>query len=459
MLRRFLLIAGLTLPALLNAADAPAVDPLARDIYRELIGINSTRPHGGTKVAQAIQARLRAAGFTDAEMTLLGPTPENQNLVVRLKGRGEQRPILFIGHLDVVEALKSDWSTDPFELTEKDGFFYGRGTMDMKDGDTALVVSLVRLKQSGYVPRGDIIVAFTDEEEGGDHNGAIWLAQNHRDLVDAQYGINPDGGSGTYKHGKPATLDFQTSEKTYIGIDIEVKNVGGHGSIPEKDNAIYRLTAALQRLGAYQFPLTPNETTRAFFARSASQETGQMKADMLAVAETADPAALERIAASSTYYNALLRTTCVATQLQAGHAENALPQTARATLNARLLPGHDLEVFKKELQSVLGDDQVKITRFQAFPAGPLSPLDQKLFGRIEALANQRWPGVTVVPLMSTGATDSVHFRNIGIPMYGVSGSFFEFGENRAHGKDERLGVAEFYAAVDFLHDLMRTLTH
>ncbi len=458
---RFALLALLA-PALLLAEHTAPVRPshqvLARDIYRELIELNTTGTHGATAAALALQARLKAAGFTDSEMILAGPTPEAQCLIVRLHGRGEQKPILFIGHIDVVEALPADWTTDPFKLVEKDGYFYGRGTMDMKDGDTAMAVSLIRLKQAGYVPRGDIIVAFTDHEEDGGANGAIWLAQQHRDWIDAGYGINPDGGSGTLKDGRPTVLEFQTAEKTYVGIDLEVTNAGGHGSVPTKDNAIYRLAAGLGRLAAYDFPLNLNETTRAFFARNSAYETGQTKTDMLAVAETGDPAAAARLAAASPFYNAMMRTTCVATQLAAGHAENALPQTARATLNARILPNETPDSVRATLQRVLADDQIKITRFQAFPAGALSPIEPKLFAKVEQLAIARWPGVTVVPFMGTGATDSVHFRNIGIPMYGLSGAFINEGEHRAHGRDERLGVKEFYDSVDFMYDLMRKLT-
>lgn len=441
-----------------SAPPRPPHQVLARDIYRELIELNTTGRNGATAAAVALQARLKAAGFTDSEMILAGPAPAAQCLIVRLQGRGEQKPILFIGHLDVVEALPADWTTDPFKLVEQDGYFYGRGTMDMKDGVTAMVVSLVRLKQSGYVPRGDIIVALTDHEEDGGDNGAIWLAQQHRDWIDAAYGINPDGGSGALKNGRPTVLEFQTAEKTYVGIDLEVTNAGGHGSVPTKDNAIYRLSAGLQRLAAYDFPLNLNETTRTYFARSAAQESGPTKADMLAVAETGDPAAAARLAAANPFYNALMRTTCVATMLSAGHAENALPQTARATLNARVLPTENPAEVRATLERVLADPQVRITRFQAYPGGPLSPIEPKLFAKVEQLAAARWPGVTVVPFMGTGATDSVHFRNIGIPMYGLSGAFLNFNEHRAHGRDERLGVQEFYDSVDFMYDLMRKLT-
>jgi acetylornithine deacetylase/succinyl-diaminopimelate desuccinylase-like protein len=459
MLRLFifvLLLAAVALRA--ETPAAPAHHALALDIFRELIETNTTVTRGSTAATLALKQRLLAAGFKDDELIVAGVTPQNLNLIVRLRGRGAQRSILFIGHLDVVDALRSDWTTDPFKLVEQDGYYYGRGTVDMKESVTAMVVSLIRMKQAGYVPAGDIIVALTDHEEGGPANGAVWLAREHRDWIDAAYGINPDGGRGTYRQGRPTTLEFQTAEKTYVGIDIEATSPGGHSSVPPKENAIYRLNAALERLAAHQFPLNLNPTTRAYFARSAEHETGRPRADMLAIAETGDLAAAERLATAWPVYNALLRTTCVATMLSAGHAENALPQTARATLNARILPNETVEEFRAGLERVLGDESVRITRFDVFPSGPLSPLDSKLFDKVETLATRYWPGVTVVPYMSTGATDSGHFRSLGIPMYGVSGTFVDFGERRAHGKDERVGVKEFTVAVDFMYDLMRELT-
>ena len=442
-----------------NLPALPVRHVLAREIFRELIEINSTEKNGCTQAAVAMAARLKAAGFADADLTLAGPRPQNQNLVVRLRGSGAQRPVLFIGHLDVVEALRADWTTDPFTFVEQGGYFYGRGTTDMKDSDAALVVSLIRLKQAGYVPTRDIIVALTDHEESGEANGVEWLLKNRRDLVDAEFCINPDGGNGEIKHGKPVMLEFQTAEKTYLAFQVEATNRGGHSSLPVKDNAIYRLAAGLSRLAAYEFPVELNETTRTFFARSALRETGRTRADMLAMAQLPlDRAAADRLAASSAFYNALLRTTCVATLLSGGHAENALPQRARAVLNARMLPGGSPDAVWATLKTVLADDELKITRLDAVEGSPLSLLRPDVFGKVERLTTAMWPGVTVTPIMSTGATDGVHLRKAGIPVYGVSGSFIEIDDHRAHGKDERLGVKEFYAAVDFMHELMKTLT-
>jgi len=453
---------------LLSAAGAEVSPPaglspdqaLARSIYQELIETNTVGKNGAAPAARAMAARLKAGGFTDDEITLIGPSEKSQNLVVRLRGHGPHRPVLFIGHLDVVEALRPDWTTDPFQLVERDGYFYGRGTIDMKDSDTALVVGLIRLKRAGFVPDRDLIVALTDhEEDGGPENGVDWLLQHHRELVEAEYCINPDCGGGELKNGRSVILDFQTAEKTYLAYQLEVTNKGGHGSLPTKDNAIYRLAAGLGRLAAFDFPLELNETTQGYFERSAAQETGQVKADMLAVARPApDLVAAARLAAGSVYYNALLRTTCVATMLSAGHAENALPQTARAVLNARLLPDDSIESVTATLTKVLGDDQIKVTRRESSTMSPRSPLRADVFSVVEKITAKRWPGVVVTPTMSTGASDGVFVRRAGIPVYGVSGSFVEQDDNRAHGKDERLGVKQFYDAVDFMTDLMKELT-
>lgn len=444
------------------AGSPPALPPhhvLAREIFRELIAINTTVKNGCTPAAVAMRARLKAAGFADTDLILAGPRPEHQNLVARLKGTGAQRPVLFIGHLDVVEALRADWTTEPFTLVEQGGYFYGRGTTDMKDSDTALVTALIRLKQSGYVPQRDIIVALTEDEEGGDFDGVSWLVQNRRELIDAEFCINPDGGSGELKHGKPIVMEFQTAEKTYLAFQLEVTNKGGHGSLPSKDNAIYHLAAGLGRLAAYDWPIVLNETTRTFFARSALTETNeQTKADLLAVSRSlTDLAAAQRLAASSPFYNAMLRTTCVATMLSGGHAENALPQLARAVLNARVLPGESLDAVQATLQSVLADDQIKITRLDKSLGSPVSPLRPDVVEKVERLTARMWPGVIVTPTMSTGASDSIYLRQV-MPAYGVSGSFTDIDDIRAHGRDERIGVKEFYAAIDFMPELMKALT-
>ena len=455
----------ITFASVLLAVSALAAEPaltphqqLARDIFRELVEINTVLKNGSTKAAEAMATRLRAAGFPAADVKLLGPGI-HQNLVLRYRGKSRDRkPILFICHLDVVEALRDDWSFDPFVFLEKDGYFYGRGTTDVKNEDAALVAGLIRLRQEGFVPSRDIVVALTENEEIGVNNGVELLLRNHRDLIEAEFCLNPDGGGGEMKHGRHRLLELQTSEKTYLAYQFAVVNKGGHGSLPVKDNAIYHLAAGLHRLAAYDFPLHLNETTRQFFRRSAEFEPPEMKADILAMlASPPDEKAVARVAASSAYYNALMRTTAVATQLTGGHAQNALPQKAQAVVNVRMLPGESIEDVTATLRRVLADDQITITRLDQNRSAPLSPLRTDVVTLVEKVAAGLWPGVPVVPFMSTGATDGTFLRAAGIPVYGVSGMFGDVDDVRAHGKDERIGVKEFFEGVEFTYRLMKAV--
>ncbi|MCX6575453.1 MAG: M20/M25/M40 family metallo-hydrolase [Candidatus Aminicenantes bacterium] len=442
-----------------TAAPAPASHKLALDIFKELVEIRTTLDIGSTKASEAMAQRLRAAVFPESDIQVLGPRPNNKNLVVRYRGRGKLRPILFIGHLDVVQARREDWSFDPFTFLEKDGYFYGRGTTDMKNKDADLVANFIRLKQEGLIPNRDLILALTDGEEGGDANGIQWLLANHRDLIEAEFCLNPDGGGGDIKNGKPVVMEVQTSEKIYFSYQLEVKNKGGHSSLPVPENAIYRLAAGLTRLAKFEFPIKLNETTRMYFERRAIRETGQTKADMLAILKTPiDTAAAGRLAAESAYYNAMMRTTCVATMLSAGHAENALPQSARAIVNCRMLPDDTPENVLATLKRVLSDGEIIITRIDEPFLSPLSPLRKDLMDVLDGLAAAMWPGVIVTPTMSTGATDGRMLRRAGIPVYGVSGMFGDMDDVRAHGKDERQGVKEFYDGVDFTYRLIKALS-
>ena len=432
---------------------------LALDILQELIEINTTVNMGCTKAAEAMAARLKNAGFPEADINLAGPQSQHMNLVVRYHGKGKLSPLLFIGHLDVVEALPEDWSFDPFKFREIDGFYYGRGTTDMKNEDANLIANLIRLKKEGFVPDRDIIVTLTDEEESGDANGVQWLIRNRRDLIDAEYCINPDGGGGSIKDGKETVIGIQTSEKVYSDFTLEVHNKGGHSSLPEKDNAIYHLAEALTYLAAYNFPLDMNETTRMYFERSAQKETGQTRADMFAVAKTpVDSSAARRLAKASSHYNSLMRTTCVATIVNAGHANNALPQTAKANVNCRLLPDEKPENVLSTLKNIVNDPQIEITCSYAAVAGPLSPMRKDLLDKVDKITASMWPGVLVTPVMATGATDGKYLRAMGIPVYGVSGMFDNADDVRAHGRDERIGVKEFFNGVEFMYRLMKELT-
>jgi len=453
------------LAAVLSASPAAAQDAGshnvdARAILKELIEINTTNSSGSTtKAADAMAARLKGAGFSDSDVRVLGPNPRKGNLVARLRGRASGKPILLLAHLDVVEALTADWSADldPFVLTERDGYFYGRGTSDDKNHAAIWIANLIRYRREGFVPRRDIVVALTADEEGGDSNGVKWLLENHRDLIDAEYVLN-EGAGGELRDGRAVANSVQAAEKMYYSVALEVRNAGGHSSLPRKDNAIYRLAAGLTKLAAFEFPAELNEITRGFFAGMATLESGTTAADLTAAAQPApDPAAIARLAAGSPLYNSMMRSTCVATQLTGGHAENALPQLARAVVNCRLLPGSDVRAVEQTLKKVVADEGIVFTTLWEPVASPASPLRADLMAAVKRHTDELWPGAVVLPVMSTGATDGVYLRNAGIPTYGVEAVFSDPNDVRAHGRDERIGTKAFYDAREFLYRLVKTL--
>ena len=432
---------------------------LARDIFKELIEINTTSRYGSTKAAEAMAARLRSAGFPDSDIQVIGPDQQHKNMVLHYRGTEKLKPVVFICHLDVVEALREDWTDDPFTFLEKDGYFYGRGTTDVKNDDASLIANVIRLKKEGYMPNRDIIIALTADEEMGNANGVDWLITNHRDLIDADFCINPDGGGGDLKNGKPVNMAIQTSEKIYVSFRLEVKNKGGHSSLPVKDNAIYSLASGLTRLANYDFPVRLNGTTRSYFEKIAAGESGQVKSDIQAILLTPhDTAAARRLAASSAYYNAMMRTTCVATMLSAGHAENALPQTAQAIINCRMLPDDNPDNVMSAIKTVLADGQISVIRLNTSFSAPLSPLREDVTDPVNKISSSMWPGVNVTPIMSTGATDGRYLRRQEIPVYGVSGMFGDMDDVRAHGKDERIGVKEFYDGVEFMYRFIKAIS-
>jgi acetylornithine deacetylase/succinyl-diaminopimelate desuccinylase-like protein len=363
-----------------------------------------------------------------------------------------------MGHLDVVEAKPEDWSVDPFKLTEKDGFFYGRGAIDMKDGDAALVESLIRLKRERYVPERDLIFAFTaDEEAGGDSNGPAFLLKEHRDLVDAAMAVNLDGGGGDLKDGKRLYFEIGTSEKTYVTYTLETTSPGGHGSLPGPDNAIYHLADGLGRLETYRFPVMLTATTRASFMSLATLDAGAASADMRAIArDPPDLAAAERLS-GNVRLNAQLRTTCVATLISGGHAENALPQRARATIQCRMMPGDSAENVERQLVETLADPGIRVSMDAPPIVSPESPPTREVLERFATVAHSMWPGVPLVPTMATGFSDDRRTRNAGIPSYDVSGVWIDADENRAHGRDERVGVRAFDESVEFTYRLIRAM--
>ena len=433
----------------------------AKQIFKQLVEINTTQSVGNTtQGAEAMAAHFRSAGFPEADVRVLGPSPKKGNLVVRYRGTGAKRPMILLAHLDVVEARRDDWSVDPFVLTEKDGYFYGRGTADDKTMAAVFVANLIRLKSEGFVPARDIILMLTADEEGGPENGVKWLIAHHRPLIDAEFAIN-EGGGGVMRKGKYVTNEVQAAEKVYQDLRLEVRNNGGHSSLPVKDNAIYRLSAGLSRLAAFEFPPQLNEITRAYFTRAApAQLDAETRADMLAVAkEPMDAAAAARLSAQSPYFNSLLRTTCVATRLDGGHAPNALPQLATANVNCRVLPGVPVSVVVTELTKVLADPAIQVSLVdEATPSKP-AVLREDVMTATETIVKSMFPGVPVVPVMSTGATDGLFLRNAGIPTFGVDGLFDDIDDVRAHGRDERVGIKQFFEDLEFQYRLITTLSH
>jgi acetylornithine deacetylase/succinyl-diaminopimelate desuccinylase-like protein len=442
-------------------AQSTPGDQRARDIYKELVEINTTDTPAGsvTKAAEAMAARLRAAGFPDADIHVLGPAPNKFNLVARYSGTGAKRPILLLAHLDVVDAKREDWSFDPFVFREEGGWFYGRGTSDDKAMASQFVANLIRLKAEGFKPERDLILALTADEEGGDFNGASWLVTEHRDLVDAEFAIN-EGGGGNMRKGKYLTNEVQAAEKVYQDFRLEVTNSGGHSSMPVKDNAISHLALGLSRLAALEFPVQLNEITRAYFQRSADAEADPaVAADMRAVARaTPDAGAAARLSARLPYWNSMMRTTCVATRLAGGHANNALPQLATANVNCRILPGVSIETIKQTIIDTLADPKIAVSLVRdAHPSQP-AVLREDVMAAVESLTKDMFPGVVVVPVMSTGATDGLYFRNAGIPTFGVDGTFGDIDDVRAHGRDERVGVKQYFEGLEFQYRLIKALT-
>jgi acetylornithine deacetylase/succinyl-diaminopimelate desuccinylase-like protein len=443
---------------LISAATMPpeADQRLAREIYKEMIEVQSGFDTGATTpIAEMVAKRLKAAGFPDADVFVGGAIPRKANLVVRLRGTGAKTPILMLAHIDVVEAKREDWSLDPFQLTEKDGYFYGRGSSDDKAQAAIWVANLLRYKREGFRPDRDLIVALTaDEEGGGPYNGVDWLLKNHRNLIDADLCLN-EGGNGESENGKKIANELQASEKTYSDFRLEVHNAGGHSSLPVPDNAIYHLAAALERIAHFGFPLKTNEVTKAYFSQLAKIEKGPQAADLAKVG-AGDRAAMERVAASSPAWNSMLRTTCVATQLEGGHAKNALPQLAAANVNCRILPEDSIQYVEDTLKKVIADQQVSI-KAEPETGAPASPLRPDLLKAMDRVNDLLWPGVPTVPVMSTGATDGRALRAAGIPTYGVRGIFIDRNDYRAHGRDERVRVQAFYEGQTFLYELVKTL--
>jgi len=452
------LIAAVVLPKSLRAQGD--YEQLGKTILRSMIETNTTGSVGNTTVLAQSMAKLFVdAGFPEADVQVVGPAERNRNLVARYRGTGTHKPLLLIGHLDVVEALRSDWTVDPFVLTEQDGYYYGRGTQDMKGSAATVVAALLRLKSEGWRPDRDVILALTSGEEGGsDYVGMQWLVEKQRPLIDAEYAINVDAGGGEIINGKNALMDVQAAEKVFHTVSLTVSNTGGHSSLPRPDNAIYTLARALDKLAAYAFPGKPNEIVRAYFKQAAaSAETPALAAAMRTVAAGHDSVAAFATLSKVPLYNALLRTTCVATMLQAGHAENALPAMAKATVNCRILPGEDTAAVERTLVRVIGDASVHLAPVDTAIPSPPSPLRPDVFAAIDASVKATWGPLPVVPQMETGATDGLYLRNAGVPVYGLTGIFVAVNDNRMHGKDERILVSSFRDGLRFAYELIKRL--
>jgi acetylornithine deacetylase/succinyl-diaminopimelate desuccinylase-like protein len=447
-----------------------ATKQLSRDIFQQLIEINTTDSVGSTTTAaEAMRQRLLAAGLPAGDVVVMGPNDRKGNMVARLRGTGKGKAILIIAHLDVVEAKRSDWTTDPFQFVEKDGYFYGRGTQDMKDSDAIAVTTLIRFLKEGYKPNRDIVLALTADEEGGTFNGVAWLLQHQHDLIDADYVLNPDAGGVMTNKGKPIDVEVEATEKLYADFQLTATNPGGHSSLPTADNAIYEIADALGRLEKSPFPFELNTVTRAWFEQVAASETPEVNADIRAMLRTPpDAAAIARLS-KNPRFNSTMRTTCVATRLSGGHADNALPQTAQALVNCRILPGHSKEEVRQDLLRIFADAKVavrykdpataeyldKAPDTKAFLPPPLRP---DVMNPLRELAAKMWPGAPVLPEMETGASDSIYTIAAGLPSYGINGVAIDADDIRAHGKDERLRVESFYDGVEFYYRFLKAIT-
>jgi acetylornithine deacetylase/succinyl-diaminopimelate desuccinylase-like protein len=428
-------------------------DTVAHDLFKELVQINTQGSDGNTiTAAQAMAARLKAAGFPDSDVVVLENAPRKGNLVARLRAKNPVRkPLLLLSHIDVVEAKPEDWTLPPYRFTEQDSGFYGRGVSDNKDDTAIHLATIMRLRAENFPLDRDIIVAATTDEEGGGANGVSWLIANHKDLIDAEYGLN-EGGSGRVRDGRKLSHDVQLAEKKVLNLRLVSTNPGGHSSRPVKDNAITHLAEALIKVGAYDFPVHLNDVTRSYFSQSAAFVSPEMGAAMKAVVANPNDAKAVAIVASDPSYNSQMRTTCVATMLTGGHASNALPQRAEATVNCRVRPDADREYVVKMITQAIDNPKVSVEAAGNVRNAVIIPLPPELRSHIERVTKEMWPGLPVIPTMGTGATDGSRLRNAGIPTFGVAGQFY--GDSNAHGMNERIPQAAFYDSLEFFYRLV-----
>jgi acetylornithine deacetylase/succinyl-diaminopimelate desuccinylase-like protein len=434
-----------------------------RALYKELVETNTSLSVGScTEAAAKMGAHLKAAGFPDSDITYFSVPdhPKEGGVVAILHGSSKTaKPMLLLGHLDVVEAKRADWTRDPFVFIEENGYFYGRGTSDMKVIDATWVDMLVRFKESKYAPKRTIKLALTcGEETLAAFNGADYLARNKRDLIDAEFALNEGGGGRADKDGAVQTQGVQVGEKVVQQFRMETTNPGGHSSVPIKDNAIYQLAQSLLKVRDYDFPLQLNDVTRAFFAKAGAGRTDEMGKAMVSISKDPNDKAAEAVLNRDRGFHSMLRTTCVATLLDGGHAENALPQRAGANINCRMFPGATMDDTKAKLEAAIGDPGVKLIPLQPIRGKSMpAPLDAKVIGPMEKVAAKYYPGAPVIPTMSTGASDALYLMPVGIPTYGVPGFYSGPEGSGAHGLNEHSSVRSVYLGRDYLTDLVRTL--
>ena len=432
-----------------------------RGLYKELIEINTTLSVGScTRAAEAMQTRLKAAGYSGSDLQLIVPPdrPKDGALIAVLKGSDAKlKPVMLLAHIDVVEARRADWERDPFTLIEEDGYFYARGASDDKAQAAIFTDMMVRYRQEGFKPKRGLKLALTCGEETPDtFNGVSYLIKNHRDLMDAEFVLNEGAGGRLDAAGNYVSVGIQAGEKVYQDYTLEVTNKGGHSSVPVRDNAIYHLAGALARLASFDFPVKLNDAVRGNFERMAVIEGGASGAAMAAVVKDPSNAAAVAEVARDPARNSMMRTTCVATMVEAGHAPNALPQRARANVNCRILPGESITGVADTLKSVFADDAVKITLVgEPSPVSPPPVLDKRILGPVEKVSAKLWPKVPVVPVMATGATDGRFLNAVGVPTYGLSGLFSDASGNGAHGLNEKIRVRSLYEGRDFLYEVVK----
>ncbi|WP_395646789.1 M20/M25/M40 family metallo-hydrolase [Terricaulis sp.] len=445
-----------------SAQQAQAVRPdqqAFRAIYEELVEIDTSQASGScTRAANAMAAHLREAGFPASDVQVVIPpnAPDDGNLVAVLRGSSRNRAMLLLAHIDVVDARREDWERDPYTLVEENGYFYGRGSADDKAMAAVWVDLMVRLRRENFRPRRDIRMALTCGEETSNRvNGVDYLIQNHREWVQAQFALNEGAGGMLAEDGRYVALNVQAGEKIHQVYTLEVTNPGGHSSRPRPDNAIYQLARALDRVGEYQFPVELNPVTRAYFERMAPIVGGELGRNMAAIARNPNDTAAQAALAADPSNNSIMRTTCVATQLEGGHAPNALPQRARATLSCRVLQGHTPEEVQAALQAAIGDPDVHVNIVRRREGSQAPQLTRQIMGPIERTAARMWPGTPIIPTMTPGATDGRFLNTAGIPTYGVSGMFSTAGETNAHGLNEKIRVRSLYEGRDFLEAIVR----